>query len=654
MGWATIENNLKEGLYRVKIDSGEDRRVALVNAANQALTIVGKQITASYEQVVIANGLEEEARQTISDAIDQIVVLNDPGAVEIALRVFAELQKKYSLLIAANQPVRRQYQTLKISQSNLLRQLNTWTSLQTITYQEAWCVDYSTAGGTGGIVATVDIPGDSSLVLIAPGLRTFRYGDGTISSARKAAALSKRSIDLINAGKQLAEITTALNKAKAEEAVLKIEVDTARSAYATSPTKTNELALRSKTIELADKRNDISNLTLNKQLVETTIKRLELEITTWSSKSAKDIPDPGDGYMWERSLLSPAQTFFNAAIFPGWQKWMPTYRWGVASNINETSNTMDVTLNPAYSSAQGLNVNEKSLLTNVPVKYMTCNAAAFEDGDKVVVQFDYQQLDSPTVIGFVDHPRPCVSWPIVWMNLEFETSPSGSPGTKPWSNVVLWDSTPSCGEWYYRIGGISAGGPFNRPIAPPARHTLILSQPAFANPTTDETYFELQIEGGSFGVPLWEEGSSAWSFDTSAGSTGAIPLGDACTSFRSTFSTTQAGNVTVNKTECTSFTQTLPTVSGVTLWPECLPLNATGSGAWIHPGYNTAIESVPFTDAAIIDETANDFVDGRGAMPTISVKRKGSTKSKIYKLIEIQRTELTSLRHRWQMAFTKS
>jgi predicted transglutaminase-like cysteine proteinase len=46
-------------------------------------------------------------------------------------------------------------------------------------------------------------------------------------------------------------------------------------------------------------------------------------------------------------------------------------------------------------------------ITNVDIEYMTCNAAAFVNGDYVVVEFTNQDWDDPKVIGFVNNPEPC-------------------------------------------------------------------------------------------------------------------------------------------------------------------------------------------------------------------------------------------------------
>jgi len=104
---------------------------------------------------------------------------------------------------------------------------------------------------------------------------------------------------------------------------------------------------------------------------------------------------------------SPAQLDLAWALLPGWQKWRPTYRVGVIHDINTDTNTASVTLDAAASVAQNLEINQAVELTGVNVEYMTCDTHAFEEGDRVVVEFMGQTMDDPWVIGFESHPKPC-------------------------------------------------------------------------------------------------------------------------------------------------------------------------------------------------------------------------------------------------------
>lgn len=156
-------------------------------------------------------------------------------------------------------------------------------------------------------------------------------------------------------------------------------------------------------------------------------------------------PGDSDGVMTARGVQDPNQVFFNAAILPGWQKYMPTFRAGTISSIDYEEDTCTVTLDTARSSAQSLPINQSSVLTDVPITYMNCNAVAFDNGDDVVVRFNNQSWDEPEVIGFVSHPKPCGPARIAFVvdiggvvTVSGTNQPAGTQGTTV-------DTTPQSG-----------------------------------------------------------------------------------------------------------------------------------------------------------------------------------------------------------------
>jgi hypothetical protein len=103
---------------------------------------------------------------------------------------------------------------------------------------------------------------------------------------------------------------------------------------------------------------------------------------------------------------SPEAVYFNKALLPGVQKWMPTYRLGTILSIGN-NDFCTVELEDAESSQQQLDINQHKVLENVLIKYGSCNSSVFEVGDRVVVEFQNREQDSPIVIGFEDNPRSC-------------------------------------------------------------------------------------------------------------------------------------------------------------------------------------------------------------------------------------------------------
>lgn len=112
-----------------------------------------------------------------------------------------------------------------------------------------------------------------------------------------------------------------------------------------------------------------------------------------------------DGQSVAIASQSPAQTFYNYAMFPGWQRWKPTYRIGTITWIS--GNLCDVTLDAAVSSVGAMNVNAQASYTNVPIVYMDCNGDVFQVNDRVVVEFISQDYTDPRVIGFETNPKEC-------------------------------------------------------------------------------------------------------------------------------------------------------------------------------------------------------------------------------------------------------
>jgi len=112
-----------------------------------------------------------------------------------------------------------------------------------------------------------------------------------------------------------------------------------------------------------------------------------------------------DGQLQTTFCGTPASTFYNYAMMPGWQKWMPTFRYATLTNLSLDYCT--ITLDHVTSSAQGLYINAQTTYDLVSIKYMDCNGEAFQEKDRVVAEFLGQDFENPQVIGFIDHPRPC-------------------------------------------------------------------------------------------------------------------------------------------------------------------------------------------------------------------------------------------------------
>jgi len=291
MGYALITAEIGDGRYTIELDWGEAQRVALANAAATALAALEIKV-AQQQDIIDAADAEEAALQTSLNEIFAVIVEQleaNPTGAPAAQQLFEQLLGQLRALQAQNSPKRIAMRTLKGQRSLAVKRLATWNNLVCLVTRNAWCADLTQ--DASGYVATLEIPGESDLILIAPG----------------------------------------------------------------APVPNNSV----------------------------------------------------NGFMRARELMSPEQAFFNVAILPGWQKFLPTFRWGTITAIDDGTETVSVALFAATSSAQRLGVNQASTLSGVAVEYMECGYSIFEVGDDVVVQFVDQDWSQPKVIGFLDNPRGC-------------------------------------------------------------------------------------------------------------------------------------------------------------------------------------------------------------------------------------------------------
>jgi hypothetical protein len=303
MGYALITAGGPDGRYTISLDYGEATRVQILQLLEAQLVIVDQKIVDQQVQVDAADASEAASAANLTAFANSLIAIEEtPTAEEAsgdpAYKLYNDLLERHRALVRSHDIIRTAMTSLKAAKSVTVSRITSYTALSVTETREAWCCDL-TEDATG-YVATVDIPGESNLILIAPG------GRSPIPSA--------------------------------------------------------------------------------------------------------------DGVLAARELMSPEQAFFNVAILPGWQKELPTYRWGTLTAIDQTANTATVELFNAVSSAQSLSINQESTLTDVEFEYMDCHNRAFRVDDRVVVQFTGQSWATPKIIGFVDNPKVC-KWNCVFIEV---------------------------------------------------------------------------------------------------------------------------------------------------------------------------------------------------------------------------------------------
>ena len=407
MGAGVIVSGGADGRYTVRLDFGEAKKTALLARVAAAQADLSAKVAIQQVYVAEAQAREAASLAQLNDAQNFLILQmqSDAFASEPAKRLFDQLKASHQKLVVAQIPVHDALKTLRLQLLQAQQMAAAWGAFVASVERPAWCCDLTE--DAQGTVATVEIPGEPNLVLIAPGGRAWQGWDRTISTARKSAELARLQKGLERLALMLGDLNADIAAQEAAAVTLKLDEETARLAYAASQSQVNRDAYEAASAALRGNQIQLTNLRFRRAGVVQQIAKVMVQVSAWGARPASDAPVYGDGALTGRQVMSPWQAYLNAALLPGWQKHMPTYRWGTVTGKDETLRTLDVALAPAKSSAQGLDVNKRATLSTVPVEYMTCGVDAFDVGDRVVVKFIDQSWDRPVVIGFVDNPKRC-------------------------------------------------------------------------------------------------------------------------------------------------------------------------------------------------------------------------------------------------------
>jgi hypothetical protein len=227
MGKGTIASGGTDGLYQVTLDYGQaarDARVGKVTAdlaalvgkiadaqalldAQQAIEDAQKMVVdAAISAYIAASQAVAPAFEAVNDAqADLAAVQADPfatpedlaeaqaaltaandayadakAAVEPALKAYTEAATELASVKGQTAALRIPLELLKAEQAQLTKDLATWAALVLTETVPAWCADL-TEDATG-LVATVEIPGESALVLVAPAAPAPGPADGLLTA----------------------------------------------------------------------------------------------------------------------------------------------------------------------------------------------------------------------------------------------------------------------------------------------------------------------------------------------------------------------------------------------------------------------------------------------------------------------------------------
>jgi hypothetical protein len=168
MGRALITGGGKDGRYTVRLDFGEARRVALYDAAVAGVVALDKAIAKQQPLVNEAEVYEAALRANLNEAFEFVsqTLQADPAGASAAQKVFESILREYRQVQAKNAPARLALAALKAAKAAMLLRQAAWQNLGVVETRSVWCVTFTE--DAVGTVATLELPGEPGLIVIAP------------------------------------------------------------------------------------------------------------------------------------------------------------------------------------------------------------------------------------------------------------------------------------------------------------------------------------------------------------------------------------------------------------------------------------------------------------------------------------------------------
>jgi hypothetical protein len=347
---------------------------------------------------------------------------------------------------------------------------------------DAWCADLTT--DLDGVVGTIEAPGErvhqSGALLVRPGYD----GGAAYTSAEQFAALitalsaaqieTVRAVERVDAAEaaldanqrrigalilQLADLIDRPQQTDDEYGYLEdLDGNPIPAPRGITPA---EIVFVQGQLDAAQKQTPYleGSLATMQEALATAREAYDVAAAALdAARAAEAKPRNADGLLQSVAAApGPFGWFFNQALLPAVEKWRPGYRLGEITAL--TGDTCTVALDAAKSSQGEIDLNREATLSDVPIRYMECNGAAFDVGDRVVVEFAYHDQTRPTVIGFESHPRECGGDHGICGALAGDDAPTGYTRTKVGSTYYADFQTLRQKSGAWTLGSPPRGSP---------------------------------------------------------------------------------------------------------------------------------------------------------------------------------------------------
>ena len=184
MSYAEIVGGGADGRYTIKLDWGEARKAQLLAQVAAAQAKLTQQLAQQQQHVDAAKAGEAQSLANLQAFQDALIAGMGPvqgaGPSDSAKRLYDEMLERHRQLVLSHQPARDALAKLKVQVAQANAMAAYWNNFVAAETRPAWCCDLTE--NASGYVATVDIPGENNLILIAPGGRGWQPSDGVLTA----------------------------------------------------------------------------------------------------------------------------------------------------------------------------------------------------------------------------------------------------------------------------------------------------------------------------------------------------------------------------------------------------------------------------------------------------------------------------------------
>ncbi len=184
MGYAKVLSGGPTGRYTIELDWGKETRDAVLAALSVALGNLDTMLVEAQNAYEAARARETAIVGQIEALIASMIAQEGtlPPGTQPDDKPLKFLRDQLIKLRSANEPLRIQVERVKYARAETLRNIAYWNAFNPIETRQVWCTDYTEDREPGSFVATMEIPGEDALILLAPGARGWLADDGVLKA----------------------------------------------------------------------------------------------------------------------------------------------------------------------------------------------------------------------------------------------------------------------------------------------------------------------------------------------------------------------------------------------------------------------------------------------------------------------------------------